>query len=263
MRKLVALAVPGILVLSFAVSGARAETPEDKWRFEIAPYIWAPGLSGDTGVRDRTVSVDADFAQVIHDSDSIIGLMLHTEAGRGRWSGFVDVTYAKIGVEDTPLPAFPGFSVDTTSSTLWLEAGGAYRFIDGQPLGASDSKFKVSVDGLLGARLTVLGFELSASDIGASVDQTSTWVDPFIGARARFDFGEHWALSLRGDVGGFGAGSQFTWQAIGLIGYKFNIGTCATTVFAGYRALGQDFQDTKFEWDMVIHGPMVGINFAF
>ena len=63
--------------------------------------------------------------------------------------------------------------------------------------------------------------------------------------------------------GGFGAGSQFTWQAVGLVGYKFHIGTVATTLFAGYRALSQDFQSSDFEWDMVVHGPLIGINFAF
>lgn len=238
----------------------RAETPDGTWRFEIAPYVWATSLNGDVGSRGRSVSVDADFADIVHDSDSLLAAMLHMEVGRGRWSAFTDVTYGKIGVDD--VFTANGF-VDTTSTTLWIEGGGAYRFIDEQPLGASDSKSRVTVDGLLGARVSVIGFDLRLKDVGIDVDQTTAWVDPFIGARARFDFGEHWAVQLRGDVGGFGAGSQFTWQAVGLIGYRFHIGNVPTTFFVGYRALEQDFQSSGFEWDMIVHGPMIGLNFVF
>jgi len=41
------------------------------------------------------------------------------------------------------------------------------------------------------------------------------WADPFIGARLQHQPTPGQAITLRGDVGGFGAGSQFSWQAIG------------------------------------------------
>jgi hypothetical protein len=262
MRRTYHYFIAGLLLTLPALSASGA-APDDGWRFEIAPYVWAVDLDGRVGAADRTLDVDADFAQIVHDSDSIIGLMLHAEAARGRLAFFTDVTFAKVGVDDIPLPGpIPGH-VDTTSTTLWIEGGAAYRFIDDVALGAPDSKTRVSVDALAGARVTVLGFDLDFPTLGRNFDQTNTWVDPFLGARARFDFGRHWAVQLRGDVGGFGAGSQFSWQAVGLVGYRFHLGDVPTTFFAGYRALGQDFVSRGFEWDMVIHGPMIGLSFAF
>jgi hypothetical protein len=36
------------------------------------------------------------------------------------------------------------------------------------------------------------------------------WIDPFLGARLRYALSPGEEIALRGDVGGFGAGSQFT-----------------------------------------------------
>ena len=40
------------------------------------------------------------------------------------------------------------------------------------------------------------------------------WVDPFVGGRIRHQIAADKELMLEGDVGGFGAGSDFSWQAI-------------------------------------------------
>lgn len=64
----------------------------------------------------------------------------------------------------------------------------------------------------------------------------------------------------RGDVGGFGVGSDLTWQAFAGIGYGFNP---RWSVTAGYRALGVDFQRSWFELDVIMHGPVVGVGLRF
>jgi hypothetical protein len=242
-------------------STLRAAPPDDQWRFEIAPYVWATSLDGTVGAAGRTTPVNADFAQVVHDSDSLLALMLHGEAARGPLALFTDVTFGKIGVDEAPTP---NGTIDVTSTILFLEAGAAYRLLDDHPLGGHpDSPARLSVDALAGARLTTLGVDLHFRELGADIDRTNAWVDPFVGARATLDLGPRWSLRLRGDVGGFGAGSQFTWQALGLVGYRFHIGSVPTTLFAGYRALGQDFVAHGFTWDTVTHGPMLGLSFTF
>jgi hypothetical protein len=53
-----------------------------------------------------------------------------------------------------------------------------------------------------------------------------------------------------------------------LIGYQFSLfGEDNARVFAGYRALSQDYTDgsgnDKFEWDVTLHGPILGLGIRF
>ena len=94
------------------------------------------------------------------------------------------------------------------------------------------------------------------------------WVDPFVGARLRQQLARGQEFVLRGDVGGFGAGSQFSWQAIA----TYNAPLCEihgipVDSYVGFRALSADFSQgsgrSKFEWDNVIYGPVIGATMRF
>jgi len=67
-------------------------------------------------------------------------------------------------------------------------------------------------------------------------------------------------MLLAGDVGGFGAGSDSTWYADGLLGYDSRLLAKKVTVWAGCRALYQDYENgcgaNTFEWQMTLHGPV-------
>jgi opacity protein-like surface antigen len=65
---------------------------------------------------------------------------------------------------------------------------------------------------------------------------------------------------LYGDVGGFGVGSDSTYQAIGGVVWQFSQRFSAS---AGYRYLYQDFEDDGFVWDMAMHGPFLGLGVKF
>ena len=73
---------------------------------------------------------------------------------------------------------------------------------------------------------------------------------------------------FRADIGGFDAGSIFSWNIVGA--YNFNI--CVSngityTGMLGYRALSVDYEQgsgrTKYEYDVVQHGPVMGISVKF
>jgi hypothetical protein len=94
------------------------------------------------------------------------------------------------------------------------------------------------------------------------------WLDPVIGARVRYAVAPGHELFLRGDIGGFGVGSDFSWQAIG--GYGFDFGAWQGITFSGivgYRALYVDyahgFGRTRYEFDMLQHGPVLGVSMRF
>jgi hypothetical protein len=99
---------------------------------------------------------------------------------------------------------------------------------------------------------------------GGSVD----WVDPVVGGRLRYNLAPGQNLMLRGDVGGFGAGSQFSWNA--LAAYSFVIAMQDGVTYSGvlgYRALDVDYERgsgrTKYEYNVLQHGPITGLTIAF
>jgi hypothetical protein len=91
------------------------------------------------------------------------------------------------------------------------------------------------------------------------------WLDPVIGARVRYAVAPGHELFLRGDIGGFGIGSEFSWQAIG--GYSFDFALYQDVTFSGvigYRALSVDYAQgsgrSGYEFDMLQHGPILGVS---
>ena len=125
---------------------------------------------------------------------------------------------------------------------------------------SADLTATVALSGPLG--LTISGSRAIAKS--GSVD----WVDPFVGARLRQQLAAGQEFVLRGDVGGFGAGSQFSWQAIA----TYNSPLCEihgipVDGYVGFRALSADFSQgsgrSKFEWDNVIYGPVIGATMRF
>ena len=68
------------------------------------------------------------------------------------------------------------------------------------------------------------------------------------------------AGGLIGAVGGFGAGSDITWDLLAGVGYQYN----EHISFAlGYRAMGVDYDHDGFVYDVVEHGPVLGTVFKF
>ena len=89
------------------------------------------------------------------------------------------------------------------------------------------------------------------------------WVDPFVGGRIRHQIAAGKELMLEADVGGFGAGSDFSWQVVGTYGFDvYCFGTPLHTVI-GYRALAVDYSENgqfgRNDLDFVEHGPVMGV----
>jgi hypothetical protein len=78
------------------------------------------------------------------------------------------------------------------------------------------------------------------------------------------DLNEKWSFLGRADIGGFGVGSDFSWNALAGFGYK----TSETqTAYIGYRALSVDREDGTgddlFKWDVLYYGPEIGYEFRW
>jgi hypothetical protein len=252
------------------------------WTFRFTPYGWLTALDGTQTVRGRSVKVDASFIDIVEESDTLVALMGDFEARNGPFGLLANVVWTKIGVDGgnvrtrTLAPGVTGTlgtSLNLDIEMAIAEVGAAYEVARSGP---------IAFDILAGARYWYqeadLSFDIAgAVDIGdlqigggrafarsGSVD----WLDPVIGARMRYTVAPGHELLLRGDIGGFGVGSDFSWQAIGAYGFEF--GTYNGIRFSGvvgYRALYVDYVQgegrQRYEFDMLIHGPVLGISAKF
>ena len=84
--------------------------------------------------------------------------------------------------------------------------------------------------------------------IGVNAKRTAegdkNWIDPIIGLRTIGTLGDRLSLAAAGDIGGTSQSSDYSWQAIGLVGYRFGLfGNNNANLVAGYRALHQKYTD--------------------
>jgi hypothetical protein len=94
------------------------------------------------------------------------------------------------------------------------------------------------------------------------------WIDPLVGLRLRHQFAPGWNFVASGDVGGFGVGSKFSWQALAALNYDFYVQKTVTwSGMVGYKALYVDYSHgsglTHYEYKMTMHGPILGISARF
>jgi hypothetical protein len=246
-----------------AVSAEEKPDADSGWEFQVAPYMWFLSLDGDVTVNGNESDLDLDFSD-IWDELNIAG-MLTFDARKGKWGIFGDTIAANLGKDTT----VDGIKIDPTIKLALLTAGGSYQLGKWKLSDTADKHGPtVTVDGTFGVRYTYLDVDLDLKGIGdASGDQD--WFDPLIGARAFFDLSDHWTLFLNGRVGGFGIGSDFTWEATGTVGYRFPLFSEKNNaqVAGGYRAIYQDYTDgsgdDKFKWDVTFHGPILGLVIEF
>ncbi|QJT08726.1 hypothetical protein [Oceanidesulfovibrio marinus] len=249
------------VVLCLPVAGVAAEEPQDnaetrELKYYINAYVWMPSITGTTKVLGKTKTVDAGFFDEVL-PELRFGAMLHGEVLYGNLVGLsADMVFASLHSE-------VGSSSDVYLDMLIVDLLAYYRF--GTYAFGSEGQNTISVDLLGGPRIWGLWLNIDADlERGSkSISRSNTWVDPVIAARSIFHFGDNWVCSLRGGVGGFGFGSQFTWDAVGMVGYEV---TDVFSITVGYKAIGLDYftqKRPKIHMDLVLHGPFIGFGFMF
>ncbi|MEN8807871.1 MAG: hypothetical protein ABF291_10350 [Desulfobacterales bacterium] len=254
------------MMLSLSVSSVSAEenpTENSSWEFRVAPYMWFISLVGDVTVRGQESDLDLNFSD-IWDELNIAG-MLTFDARKGKWGIFGDTIGANLGKKKT----VGGIRIHPTVKLALLTAGGSYQLGKWKLSSAAGKEVPVvTLDGMFGVRYTYLDIDLDFKRI-RDASGHKDWFDPLIGARAFFDLSDHWALSLQGNVGGFGVGSDFTWGAMCTIGYRFRLFSEENNarLVGGYRAIYQDYSEgsesNRFEWEVTLHGPILGLVISF
>ncbi|MBA1156719.1 hypothetical protein [Microvirga mediterraneensis] len=252
------------------------------WTYRFTPYGWLTALNGTQTIRGRSAKVNASFADIVEKSDTLVALMGDFEARNGPLSLFTDVVWSKIGLDGgnirsrTLAPGVTGTLATSLSLDIEMaivEAGAAYEVYRTGPLAfdllAGARYWHQSADLSLAVAGTVSTADLDVVGARAIAHSGSVdWLDPMIGGRIRYTVAPGHELLLRGDIGGFGLGSDLSWQAIGA--YGFELGTYQSITFSGvigYRALYVDYAQgegrQRYQFDMLQHGPVLGISARF
>jgi hypothetical protein len=90
-------------------------------------------------------------------------------------------------------------------------------------------------------------------------EETTDWYDPIVGFRVGARVCKGLTLSLLGDIGGWGVGSDLTWQGLFNIQYDFSEHWGATLA---YRAIGLRFSDSPLQSE-IMYGPQFGVVYRF
>lgn len=289
-----AAAVAAVLSLagmlgSSAASANGPQSPTPGWTIAFTSYSWLSWLDGHGGVAGRKFDVEMDPIQLIEhlDWDQIPVWMSYAEARNGRFSFFNDIVYSKLeGSADFAVSRtrrFTGLSlsgdVEAEVEQATIELGAAYAIAQwGQPGAGGFTAFDVLAGGRywhqevdlavdVTATLNVVGLTRSGNRAFAKSGSVD-WIDPFIGGRFRHTLAPGQEIVVRGDVGGFGAGSDFTWQAIATYNWHMcQFAGMEIDGYVGYRALSVDYEQgsglRQYEYDVIQHGPVLGMTSRF
>jgi len=237
----------GVLVATIAatrLATGQTQKPSEEWQVTIAPYIWGAAMDGSMVIQGREAQVDVSASDIFHHLDA--GFMSMAAARKGNWGFGGDIVYVNLGISTDMPPADVDPSLGLfTFQGLWrmsdfaeLTFGLRYNRLDGQ-----------------------IDFD---APINMEVEKTRDWIDPIVGVVLRTPEGHRWHATLIADVGGFGVGSDLTWQLFPSGGFKMSK---HSSMEFGWRFLDTDYQtgegSERFEYDMLLEGPVVGLAFRF
>ena len=247
---LFALAVFGSLGPVALVNAA-----EGDWQKTVVIYGMGAAIDGTAQIGDVEVPVDLSISDVF---DSLeMGAMGAYRIANDTWSFTADVTYMGLGATVKSERDIAKAEIDMDQITVMGTLG--RRWTD-----HLDFLFSLAyVD--LSTELTVtVDNPLTPGDERRKATEGASWVDPLVGLQYHVPFADHWRFNLRGDIGGFGIGSDLTWQLLTTLHWQANdtIG-----VVAGYRVISFDYEDGKgsnYErYDLTEQGPLVGMTISF
>lgn len=239
-----------VVFMLLQASAFSQEEEKSKWHYLSEIYLMFPTMAGEVGVAGiPPVELDADAGSIF--SLIKMGAMLYLEATNDDWAITSDLIYMKLGQDVVPSDVVSSGQVTMKQYawelaglkhiTPWLEAG-------------------------LGGRLVSLytGLELETLRAVNEGSASKTWFDPIIILRSQGAIKGKWLLQFRGDVGGFGVGSDFSWQVQANAGYRFCKLFQATI---GYRYIGIKYDKgegiERFLYDVDTYGPVVILGFNF
>lgn len=246
------LTLTGAIALSSGA--AHAQSGDQDTVAQITPYIWATGVGGSATPfpGGPTFESSRSFSELLEDLDAaffVSGLFR-----KNRLVAVVDFSHAatsREGLVSTGSPALPVVPAEGRLKQTSMTLLGGYRAVEGT---------EVSVDLLAGTRIFWLDAEIAVPAVGISRSPTIDFIDPIVAARVNARIAEGWSLLAYGDIGGFGAGSEFTSQLVATVNARI---ASNVWISGGYRHLMVDYRGSTLQADAHMAGPLFGATLVF
>jgi hypothetical protein len=227
-------------------------TPKDT-ELRIGLPSWVAGVTGDAGVKGIITEQDLSFTDILKDLNMLASGSLYFRYHR--WEIFADGLYVKIG--DTA--DLRGILFD--SARVSLKQAFAEEFIGYRVINCETGFLSV----FAGARWNYMQGDLHLRNgvrlrRGRRFTGEINWADPVIGTAGKIHLWKPISLWAKGDIGGFGAASDFAWQVQGGLEIQ-----ATRWIYSdiGWRYLKNDYVSGGFTNKTELNGPYLetGVNF--
>lgn len=219
-----------------------------RWNAQVTPYVWGAGVGGAftpfTGAPGLAFSTS--FSEVLEDLEA--AFFISGFARRDRLVFLGDASYVSSAKSGAVPPGLPAEGRLRQSS---LTLAGGYRVVEGPG---------PTFDVLAGLRAWRISAEIDVAGGAVSASPTVSFVDPIIAFRVLAPLSPRWSALFYADAGGFGVGSESTYQVVGTLNYAISD---RATVSGGFRTLSVDYRDGGTVLDATLSGPLLGLTFQF
>jgi hypothetical protein len=242
---------------SAAATGA-SPAPFDPHGFSLdfRPQVWLPSVNGTVGVHGTNVNVDASFTDILQSSDSLVGLSGRLTLTYDRFEAYTDTTWLHLGFDNATTPS--GAHFNTTMALMISDVCFAYNLLE--PSVADGWRVGPKLAPYAGARIFWANTEVQAPNGPGSDSASAVWADPIVGGMWDTPFSDAWRFSIAGDIGGFSANSQLTWQATAMLGLDFPCFGNPSTFSVGIRAIADNYSTggaKDLTVDAIFWGPIL------
>lgn len=255
--KLVSISALMIVIFSMVdvVAQDATATTKSKWTYLVEPYLLFPNMSGKVGLANLPeATLDADANQIF--GNLKMGAMLYAEASNGTWAIGSDILYMSLaqGIQS----GSDYTSGEVSAKQFGWEFSGLYRVTPWFELGAGGLINSLN-SGIDAQRTGIVG---GTKSVDKSL--TKTWFDPMLITRIKSKADQKLIYQFRGEIGGFGIGSDLAWQAQAIAGYQFSK---LFSITGGYRIISLDYETGSgqdyFHYNVDTSGPTVRFGFQF
>lgn len=210
--------------------GFIAPTFDGDWRFRIAINGWAPNvIHFESETPFGGGYLDKDLGWLLRNLKYYIPIDF--EVRKGSFGAFFHTLFLGLN-GDTEL--IGPLELDWDQSVYLFDVGLSYE-LGRWRLAEGARAPELTLEPFAEAR--VIHAPLDMYIRGSRAGDLSSAV-PVVGLRALIDLNEHWNLQFQGDYGGFGVDDNHqTWQAVGLIGYRWPGWGAHWNLQVGYRAM--------------------------
>ena len=242
-----------MLLFCGAVLPAVPLNAEKAWDFTLAPYLWFAGIEGEVATIPGlpVAPIKVSPSQALEDTEA--SLMLAFVANKGHQGVGVDFFYSDVQSDEELVPQL-GLMLKSTSKTTVASVQYHYALGEtGLKLFGGARYWKIDTELAFSGGLGILD--------GQTVRHKEDWVDPIVGIRGRYNFGD--SPFFAGGIlaaGGFGIGSELFIDLTGTIGYQW---TPAIATSVGYRLYDLEYEEGDFYYDVRQEGWLLALRWDF